>query len=95
MDENKAAETVKAADDFRQRNRITKPEEAKPQVSGVSDAEVEAALQELLHERNSIGDGCFGCGYGGWWGPNTIANNKHRYQEMLKRVLEAARPHQK
>ncbi len=69
--------------------------EVKPQVLEVSDAEVEAALQELLHERNSIGDGCFGCGDGRLWGPHIIATNRHRYQEMLKRILEAARPHQK
>ncbi len=73
----------------------TEQAEVKPQVSEVNDAEIEAALQELLHERNSTGDGCFGCGYGGFWGPNTIANNKHRYREMLKRILEAAKPHQK
>lgn len=57
----------------------------------VTDAEVDAALQELLHERNSLGDGCFGCGYGGFWTEHNINNNKPFYREMIKRVLEAVK----
>jgi len=57
----------------------------------VSETEVEAALQELLHERNALGDGCFGCGYGGWWTPAHITNRIPFYRDMLKRILEVAK----
>lgn len=60
----------------------------------VNEAEIDAALQELLHERHVRGDGCFGCGYGGFWTQSTIDNNTPFYRYMLKNILEAARPYQ-
>lgn len=60
-------------------------------MSDVSEAEIDAALQELLHERNSLGDGCFGCGSGDHWGEKQIHGRIPYYREMLKRILEAAK----
>lgn len=60
-------------------------------MSEVTDAEIEAGLTELLDERNALGDGCFGCGYGGWWGPGLIERNKTHYRQTIKRVIEAAK----
>ena len=57
----------------------------------VSEVQVDAALQELLHERNRQGDdGCFGCGSTAHWGPKQIHGRIPFYREMLKRILEAA-----
>ena len=60
-------------------------------MSEVSEAEVDAALQELLHERNRTGDGCFGCGSGVHWGETQIHSRIPFYRDMLKRILEAAK----
>ena len=57
----------------------------------VSDKEVDAALQELLHERNSQGDGCFGCGSGAHWGQKSIDGRVPFYRDMLRRILGAAK----
>jgi hypothetical protein len=58
-----------------------------------SDEQIERGVKELMDDRNSYGDGCFGCGYGGFWTVNNIDENaeiKAHYRKLVRNVLVAA-----
>jgi len=53
-----------------------------------TEKQIEAALEEIL--KHDMGDGCFGCGYGGWWTPGQIDNMKPHWRKMLRHVINAS-----
>jgi hypothetical protein len=57
-----------------------------------SDEQIERGVAELLDDRNQYGDGCFGCGYGGFWTVNFFndEDTKAHWRKLVRNVLVAA-----
>ena len=57
-----------------------------------TDSEIDAGLKEFYHERSKLGDGCPACGHARWNDPIHQTNNASFHRDLVKRILEAAKP---